>query len=105
MTDGTAGRIILGFIDRRGYDGCIIRGRESPATLTALALAAFYDMTDPYECQPESWSHPPDYDDDYSKEQHLDRKARDGWTHCEECGDSIHLNDLREGARCSCYYE
>ena len=42
------------------------------------------------------------YDDDYVKEAHLDRKAREGWTYCEECGDSIHLDDLREGARCSC---
>ena len=91
--DGTAARIILGIIDRRGYDGGIIRGRESPETLTCLALAAFYDMTDETET---------DYDDDYTKEQHLDRKATDGWTHCEDCGDSIHLDDLREGASCSC---
>ena len=43
-----------------------------------------------------------EYDDDYTKEQHLDRKARDGWTHCEDCGEWVHLNDLREGASCSC---
>jgi len=43
-----------------------------------------------------------EYDDDYLKEQHIDRKAREGWTYCEECGDRIHLNDVREGVRCSC---
>jgi hypothetical protein len=43
-----------------------------------------------------------EYDDDYVKEAHLDRKARDGWTHCEGCGERIHLDDLREGASCSC---
>ena len=30
-----------------------------------------------------------EYDDDYSKEQHLDLKALEGWTYCEECGDRI----------------
>ena len=96
--DGTADRIILGIIDRRDYDGCIVRGRESPETLTCLSLAILWDdpernMTDETETE---------YDDDYVKEAHLDRKAREGWTHCEECGDSIHLDDLREGASCSC---
>jgi len=43
-----------------------------------------------------------EYDDDYLKELHLDRKAREGWNHCEECGDRIHLDDYREGASCSC---
>ena len=93
MNDGPAGRIILGIIDRGGYDGGIIRGRESPETLTCLALATFYDMTDETET---------DYDDDYAKEAHLDRKATDGWTHCEDCGDWLHLNDVSDGARCSC---
>ena len=93
MNNGTADGIILGIIDRFGYDGGLIRGRESPEALTCLALATFYDMTDETET---------DYDDDYSKELHLDRKAREGWTHCEDCGDSIHLDDLREGASCSC---
>ena len=31
-----------------------------------------------------------EYDDDYSKEAHLDRKALEGWPHCEECGDPNH---------------
>ena len=43
-----------------------------------------------------------EYDDDYVKEAHLDRKAREGWTHCEGCGERIHLDDVREGASCSC---
>ena len=43
-----------------------------------------------------------EYDDDYTKEQHIDGKAIEGWTYCEECGDRIHLNDVREGASCSC---
>ena len=43
-----------------------------------------------------------EYDDDYAKEAHLDRKATDGWTHCEDCGDWLHLNDVSDGVRCSC---
>ena len=43
-----------------------------------------------------------EYDDDYTKEAHVDGKALEGWTYCEECGDRIHLNDVREGVRCSC---
>ena len=42
------------------------------------------------------------YDDDYTNEAHIDRKALEGWTRCEGCGDRIHLNDVREGASCSC---
>jgi acetyl-CoA carboxylase beta subunit len=58
-----------------------------------LALATFCDMTENDETE---------YDDDYSKEAHLDRKAEKGWTHCEDCGEWIHLNDVCEGVRCSC---
>ena len=43
-----------------------------------------------------------DYDDDYSAEAHLDRKAKEGWTRCEECGEWIHLDDVCEGVRCKC---
>ena len=93
MTDGPADSIILGTVDRGGLDRRIMWGRESPATLTCLALATFYDMNENDETE---------YDDDYSKEQHLDLKALEGWTRCEGCGDRIHLNDVREGASCSC---
>ena len=43
-----------------------------------------------------------EYDDDYVNEAHVDRKAGEGWTHCEGCGERIHLDDVREGASCSC---
>ena len=79
---------------------------------TALALAKLwddpknnnFDMIDPYECQPERWTHPPDddYDDDYSAEAHLERKAKEGWTRCEECEDWLHSDDVSDGARCKC---
>ena len=95
MNDGPADFIILGIVDRVGYGCGIIRGRESPETLTCLSLATFYDMTENDETET-------DYDDDYSKEAHLDRKAREGWTHCEACGEWIHLNDVCDGVRCSC---
>ena len=31
-----------------------------------------------------------------------DRKARDGWTSCDHCGDMMHRDDYAEGATCSC---
>jgi len=98
MTDGIAGTHILDTLGRDGLGTRIIRGRETAETLTCLSLAILWDdpernMTDETETE---------YDDDYVKEAHLDRKAREGWTHCEECGDSIHLDDVREGASCSC---
>ena len=43
-----------------------------------------------------------EYDDDYSTELHLDRKAREGWSECAECGDRLHYEDACEGIRCSC---
>lgn len=42
------------------------------------------------------------YDDDYSTELHLDRKSREGWSECAECGDRLHYEDACEGIRCSC---
>ena len=63
---------------------------------TALALAKFWD--DPGERKKEM----SEYDDDYAAEAHLDRKAKEGWTRCEECGEWIHLDDVREGVQCKC---
>jgi acetyl-CoA carboxylase beta subunit len=44
----------------------------------------------------------PDYDDDYAAEAHLDRKEREGWTRCADCGEWIHREDFEEGATCTC---
>ena len=44
----------------------------------------------------------PDYDDDYAAEAHLDRKEREGWTRCADCGEWIHREDFEEGATCNC---
>jgi len=43
MTDGTYDRPILDIVDRVGLDGRIMRGRESPETLTSLSLAMLWD--------------------------------------------------------------
>ena len=74
---------------------------------TALALAKIWD--DPKNNNFDyPWPWPwrktkmSDYDDDYSAEAHLDRKAKEGWTVCWECGEWIHLNDVCEGVRCKC---
>ena len=63
---------------------------------TALALAKIWG--DPGNRKKEM----SDYDDDYTAEAHLDRKAKEGWTVCGECGEWIHLNDVCEGVRCGC---
>ena len=79
---------------------------ENPVeTRTALALAELWD--DPKNNNfdyPWPWrkTKMSDYDDDYSAEAHLDRKAKEGWTVCGECGEWIHLNDVCEGVRCGC---
>ena len=82
MTDGIAGTHILDTLGRDGLGTRIIRGRETAETLTCLSLAILWDdpernMTDETETE---------YDDDYVKEAHLDRKAREGWTIARSAG-------------------
>ena len=44
-----------------------------------------------------------DYDDDYGEELHLERKAKEGWTLCQECGTWLHLEDYKTGSDfCEC---
>jgi hypothetical protein len=80
---------------------------ENPVEIrTALALAKLWDDPEKnnFDC-PWDWRKGKmneNYDDDYTAEAHLDRKAEEGWTVCGECGEWIHLNDAFEGVRCKC---
>ena len=48
----------------------------------------------------------PDYDDDYQAELHLEKKGKEGWTLCRQCGVWLHLKDHEEGsAFCDCNQE
>ena len=79
---------------------------EDPVEIrTALALATLWDDPEnnnfdyPWPWRKTKMS---DYDDDYTAEAHLDRKAEEGWTVCGECGEWIHLDDVLEGSQCKC---
>ena len=51
-------------------------------------------------CDTEHTEREPDEDSEYQKEMYIDRKRREGWTQCSDCGDWSHIDDDAFWCKC-----